>query len=332
MAAVDSFVAFEGKQATEIFKLPFVTDPSLAAQGIRVINDVQSRLYLYYTSKLRKITTKRVGCGNSPTGTGVTVDRELIQVTDMHIYLDQCSDTFNQTILEGALKKGVEITDLTNTEIDRLIADAVLEGGQSDYFIQMWFSDVSLVGDAFYGNYEGFFKHIQAAVTATTIVNQAIGAMAVAADAYNTLLAVFNAQVIEMKAAPVATKQILVTRNIYDLYIQHLSTLNGSEIAYTTLVNGIATPTFMGVKVIVMDHWDSTFAADFAGDFGNGRVVMNVSDETLIIALDTVGEETLIDSWYSKDDQVQKYNVKYKVGTILKFEEMFSVAGFSVGA
>lgn len=333
--AIESFVTYEGKQATEIFKEPFVKNPDLAAQGIKVISDVQNKLYLYFSSKLEKITKKRDGCGNVITGEGLAVTRRLITVTDMMIYLPQCADIFANTIKEAALKKGVDINNLSDTELDKFIIEHIVEASASDYFIQMWFGDEAITDpDNFYNVYDGFFVQIVAGVVANTIVNQTISAMTTPTHAYNAIKAVWDAQPAAMKSMPAKDKPIKVDSTIYNLYVAYLSTLNGSEIAYNNLVNGVPTPMFMGSPVVEMVTWTTVFTADSAlvGALGNGRIVMSVNDEALVIALDVTGDDTVVRSWYSLDDDLQKYKVQYKVGPTLKYHEMLSVAGFEVAS
>lgn len=330
--AIDNVVTYEGKQASEIFKLPFVENPTLTAQGVKVINDIQSKLYLYYSTKLSKITKKRTGCGNTETGEGAIIDRELIEVTDMNIFLPQCADKFNGTILEFAKKKGVEINDLSDTEIDKFIADLIIEAAAEDYLRQQWFGDTSLIGDDDYSAYDGHFVNITAGVAAADIVNNSIAAMTTGQHAHDALLAVYEDQPRVMKRTPKANRVFLVTENIFELYESYLSALNGSEVSYKNTTDGLDTLKFRGIDVIKMDLWDQVFEEDFPSDFGNGRIVLHVKEEALIVGLDAEGDETKIESWYSKDDDVQKYRVRYKVGTKIKFNEMMSVAGFEAAS
>lgn len=329
---VESVVQYEGKNARELFFAPVIALPSISGSGIKIVEDIQSRLYLYYSSKLDKITKKRDGCGNTLTGNGVDITRRPIDVTDMEAFLQQCADEFNQTIYETAKKKGVDINDLTDTEIEAILIQIVTDAVARDFARQIWFNDTTLVGNADYNAYNGLFYNITAAVAASTVVNTPISAMATGTDAYNTLLAVYNAQPLAMKSQPTASKRLLVSRNIYDLYVTYLSTINGSEASYTNVVNGVPTPTFLGVPVMAMDVWDEYFLADFPADFNNGRVVMHVIEQGLAVGIDATGDETRVQSWYSIDDDIQKFRVRYKIGTTLHYHEMLSVAGFETVA
>jgi hypothetical protein len=328
---VESVVQYEGKQAKEVFKPIILENPALAEQGIKVIADVQGKLYVYNRGKLRFVTKKRTTCGLTATGTGVDITRELITVEDMEIYLTECADIFENTIFETAKKKGVDINDLSGTEIDRLLMEIVLEGTTWDFGRQIWFNDTASA-DANYSAYSGFLKKIIALVASGDVPNATIGASVdTPAEAYSLLLSVFNQRTLEMKSQPTSAQQFMVTRSIYDLYVQYLSTLNGSEISYQNVINGIEAPLFQGVKVITMPTWDEVLASDtdIADIFPNGIVVMSTDEESLHIAVDAQGDEAKIKTWYSDDDDVQKYLVRYKIGTYIKFNGLLlSVAGF----
>ena len=327
---VESVVQYEGKSARDLFFAPVISLQNFKDQGIRIFEDIQSKLWLYYSGKLDKVTKLRSGCGWVATGNGVNIIRKDIPVADMQIQLEQCADEFNQTLWETAKKKGVEINDLTDTEIEAILIQIVTDALSRDLQRQIWFSDTSLVGNNDYNAYDGLFKSIAAGVAGSTVANVAINAMANGTDAYNALLAVYSNQPLEMKGQP--NKKFLITRNIYDLYVTYLSTLNGSEVSYTNVVNGVPTPTFRGIPVVAMDIWDEYFTADFSSDFGNGRIILHVAEQALIVGMDATSDSTQVASWYDLKEDMQYFRCRYKVGTRLHYDEYLSVAGFGANS
>jgi hypothetical protein len=324
---VESVATYEGKNAHELFFKPVLDNPAWAEMGIKVIQDIQSRLYIFFSSKLDKITKKRNGCGNEYTGDGVSITRRPIDVVDMNAMLKQCADEFNQTIYETAKKKGVEINDLTGTEIEKILIQILEPTIYRDLLRQTWFSDTAS-GDDDYNAYDGLFKLITAGVAGSTIVNNAIAAMTTPAHAYTALNTVWKAQPRVMKKTPKANKVFLVDRAIFDFYSDYLSTIGNDEQSHTNLVTGLDELKFKGVTVIAMDIWDEYFEADFDGELGNGRIVLAVKEEALIVGADAEGDYTKIQVWYDIDDDVTKFRARYKTGPTLKYHEMLSVAGF----
>jgi hypothetical protein len=329
---VETFDPYEGKDAGEVFFAPVVEHPTWSTVGVNVLADIQSRLFIYFAGRMRKITKKRTGCGSNITGVGVNVRREPIDVDDLEIMLPQCADIFSKTIYETAKKKGVEINDLTDTEIEDLLKKIVEPAILDDMIRIAWLSDKSLVADGDYNQTDGLFKRIIAGISGGTIVNLPIAAMATPADAVAAIVSVYEAQPLEMIGVSPDQKRILVDRRIYQLYERALATLGTDELSHVNMVNGVKTVAYMGVPIIPMDTWTQNLTADFPGELGNGRIVMHVADEALFIGVDAEGDETIIDFWYEKKDDLNYLRVRYKLGTKLKYHDYIVTAGFAAGS
>lgn len=328
---IESVVSYEGKHAKELFFTPVISLELWNRQGVKIIDDIQSRLKIYFSGKLDKVTKKRDGCGNTYSGDGVAITNRNIDVTDMEVFLKQCSDVFDQTIYEAAKKKGVEINDLEGTEIEAIAIKLIEDAMTRDLIRQSWFNDTSLTGNADYNAYDGWFKLIAAGIAATTITNLPIASMSTGQNAHDAIEAVYNAQSLAMKSQATESKVILVTRNIYDKYVDYLRGL-GADATFNSTINGVGMAKFSGIEVIPMDIWTEYFTADFSSDLGNGRIVMVVKDEALMLGVDAESDYTVVQSWYSIDDDIQKFRVRYKVGPTLKYHEMIVVAGFPSGS
>lgn len=326
--SVNTFSQYDGKHAKEVLFYPVINSPTFNKTGVKVIEDIQSRLYIYRSTPLDKITLKRDNCGLPSNSNGsFDINNTPIDVVNMQAYVEQCADVFNKTIYETALKKGVDINDLTDTEVEEVIQTIMATTVERDLHRILWFGDNTLL-DINYNAFDGWFKKIGVFVVGNMIVNHAITAMATGTDAYNALLAVHNNQPRSLKAVPNEEKRILVTRNIYDLYTTYLSTLNGSEAAYFNVVNGIQTVTFKGIPVVVMDIWDEYFLSDFPNDFNNGRIILHHAQNSLYAAMDASSDTTTFKTWYSLDDDKYKMLCRYKAGAELGYPVNFSVAGF----
>lgn len=324
---INTVVTYEGKLAKDLFFAPVLALPQITDQGIKIIEDIQSRLYVFYNSKLDKVTKANPGCSSAVTGTGTAITRELIQVTDLEIFLSQCYTVFDQTLYEAARKKGMNIADLTGTEIETLLKDTLLPTIERDMQRIAWLADTSMVGDVDYGMLDGLFVKIAAGVTAGDIENVTTAVVTTPALAFDVLNRVYFNQKDVMKAIPLAQKRFLVTRDIFDNYVQYLSTLGTDEISHTNLVNGISAMKFMGIEVVAMDLWTEYLAADFAAE-DQSRVILLVKDEALVIGVDASSDTTQVDFWYEKKDKLNYTRVDYKLGTFIKHTEFLSVANF----
>lgn len=327
--SISSFQQFDIKHAKEVLFYPVITSPTFAKTGVKVIEDIQSRLVIYESTKFDKVTRKRNGCGlPNSSNSFFDVIAKAIEVVDMQAYIEQCADVFYSTIYETSLKKGVDINDLTDTDIEELIQGNMASTVERDLHRILWFGDNTL-NNQNYNAFDGWFKRIRFLVSLSSIPNYTISAMTQPSDAYNALLNVYKNQLRSLKSVPNEQKKFLVTRNIYDLYTTYLSTLNGSESAYFNIVNGIQAPTFMGIPVIVMDIWDEYFLADFTNSFNNGRIILHHSENSLYAGMDASSDATTFKAWYSLDDDKYKMLCRYKAGTELGFSENLSVGGFN---
>lgn len=329
---VNSFETYEGKNAGEVFLKPVITTPAIADMGIKVIEDIQSKLYMNFATKLDKVTKKRVGCTSTVTGDGVAITRRAITVVDFEVYLEQCADVFDQTVYEAAKKKGVEINDLEGTDIENLLMEILTPTVYRDMLRIAWFGDTSLAGDTDYNAVDGFLELIEDGVTAATIANVVIASMTTGQHAHDELKAVWLNQKNAMKAVSNKDKVFLVDRNIFELYGTFLSTLGTDEISHSNLVNGQEVLKFQGIPVIPMDIWTEYFEADFPNGLGNGRIILAVKDEALVLGVDASSDYTQVKFWYDINDDVNKTRVRYKMGPTLKHHDFLSVAGFGASS
>ena len=324
---INTVVTYEGKLAKDLYFAPIINNIALTDQGLKMIEDIQSRLYVFYNSKLDKVTKANPGCSSSVTGTGTAITRELIQVTDLEIYLSQCYTVFDQTLYEAARKKGKDIADLTGTEIETLMRDTIMPTIERDFQRILWLADTSNVGDTDYSMLDGLFVKITAAVTAGDVENVTTAAVTTPALAFDVLNRVYLNQKLVMKAQPLNSKVFLVTQDVYENYVQYLSTLGTDEISHTNLVSGISAVKFMGIPVIPMPLWTDYLAADFPSE-DQSRVILLVKEEALIVGMDASSDTTNVEIWYEKKDKLNYTRVDYKLGTFIKHTEYLSVANF----
>lgn len=104
-----------------------------------------------------------------------------------------------------------------------------------------------------------------------------------------------------------------VTRSLYANYRNTLQKLNGSEAAFTTLVNGRPTLTWNGIPVQARPEWDSYISTDLGGVYPHRALL--TSPKNLVLGADGSGDDTMVEIWYNPDLQLRRARVKYKAGT-----------------
>lgn len=331
MAIINTAVTYSGKDATEIFTKPIVTNPLIQQIGLEIVDDVQSLKKLYFQGNLRKITKKRVGCGWVETGTGTNLFTKNLAVTDLQVQLPQCAAVFDQTIWESLRKKGYDINNLEGTQLQEMLVDAIEIGAIDDYTRIMWFGDTASA-DTDYNQLDGFFKVLAAAIAGDGVKSTgalADNAMGTNDAAIAALQAVYFAATPQLKALPNASKVFLVSGSVYENFQQSLIRQGNLESARTALLDGTPTLTYMGVEIIPMYQWDSTIAADFSPTANPDRPhrIIFAERKNLIVGLDTVSDNTDVMFWYEPKDDMNYARIRYKLGVTYKFPEMIAVGG-----
>jgi hypothetical protein len=115
-----------------------------------------------------------------------------------------------------------------------------------------------------------------------------------------------------------------VTRSLYANYRNSLQKLNGSEAAFTTLVNGRPSLTWNGITVIMRPEWDLYISTDLGGVYPHRALL--TTPKNLVLGCDGTADDAMVETWYNPDLQLRRARVKYKAGTQY-LHEKYLVAG-----
>jgi hypothetical protein len=118
--------------------------------------------------------------------------------------------------------------------------------------------------------------------------------------------------------------RIMVTSSVADNYTDTIETLNGSDAAYFTLRDGERVKAFRGVPIVEREEWDEHIEADF-GSVRPHRILFTIP-RNLVVGTDGISDDTKIESWYEKKDQLRYVRVEYKAGTQYVHEDYIVAA------
>ena len=107
--------------------------------------------------------------------------------------------------------------------------------------------------------------------------------------------------------------KIMVTSSVADNYTDTIETLNGSDAAYFTLRDGEKKMAFRNVPVIEREEWDEHISEDFGGVRPH-RILFTIP-RNLVVGTDGISDDTKVESWYEKKDQIRYVRAEYKAGT-----------------
>ena len=118
--------------------------------------------------------------------------------------------------------------------------------------------------------------------------------------------------------------RFMVTSSLYDNYTETIEALNGSEAAYTTLLDGRRVLSFRGVTTIERPEWGVHIDEDFGSEQPH-RALLTIP-RNLVVGTDGMSDDTNIEMWYEKKTQENYFRAEYKAGTQYIHDELIVAA------
>ena len=115
----------------------------------------------------------------------------------------------------------------------------------------------------------------------------------------------------------------MMTRAAYRNLLKTWKALT-TETANMISFNGITTPSYEGIPILIRPDWDLWITA-LGGVFPN-RVVLTPA-KNLLFGTDGLDDSEMIESWYNQDDQMRRYRVQYKAQTAFLHSELVVLGG-----
>lgn len=253
---------YNGKESTDLFFCPSVKVPAIE-QLFTVKTGVKYKSQLPVTGYLSKIVKAYSGCDRTLTSSGIDITNQTLEVSELEFLLEQCKDTFEETIFGEELPDGVssfELNEKLKGYIEKLIRDALA----NDNFRVLSFGDTTAISTD-YNQLDGLWTKLMANESNYCVVKvDDIGCAAMAAGAALTYLrnlyqGTATAQVpIQLKQVPNNQKYFAVTGSLYEnLLTSYESNTTGSDEQFAMLQKG---PNgylqFRGIDVYPIYAWD----------------------------------------------------------------------------
>lgn len=234
----------------------------------RILPGIKSKQQLNLVNPLGEITKAVQDCGDKTvTGGPATIVSRTIETKHLEIYLEQCYSDFNGTIFEQAFRTGVNVGDLSGTQIGQILINLVQGGVQRDIFKLAFFGDTDSV-DSYLNPMDGLWTIIQnqagygtQQIDAITALNQTTGTRAI-----DYLRAMYEEAPMILKQTPLADRRFLVTQNVYDNLLHTYQVLGETNGLLINTINGMQSLSFNGIAVVPLLGWDQWIAAKSLGD------------------------------------------------------------------
>jgi hypothetical protein len=268
------------------------------------------------------------GCNPDPDCITVAAIEKTWEPKYIEIIVDQCVDELMDSLMRFALKCGIELYDLTKTDIFAFILNILEVDIKNMIFRHAWFGDQNAanvnaggvitngVDVAYFNIINGFFQQLAVIYAATPARLTAIagnnqltyalqGTVLTNALAYANVNAVIDAALPELKAQP--DRLLLVTNSIMIRLRRQLQALG---VAFKTelMINGIEFGTWDGIPIYSLPLWDQWIMAyeDDGTRYNNPHRVVYTTKSNLNIGTPCTGLFDNINSFYDQRSRVNR--------------------------
>lgn len=322
----------------ELFYQPEENVPSLSEMyQFKMIKGDKANIYL--PQSLRKILRKYSTCGFSAAGGVTTIDDKTITVEKIKANLEECVDTWDDTIFAELMKTGVNRDDLSGTKIDKVIRTQFVKGAKSDIHRIIWFADAN-DADADWNQFDGFITKMvdNSATIGTDCFIDMDGTTfetgdALASDgAIGLLRQMWESQSATLRNLPANEKKFYVTNTVIDNYATTLENQGNVE-GQRYIQDGITTYKFRGVELVAVPEWDVNLADSTNPHYtGSGlsigsNLIVYAASKNLVFGSDVSAGETSFKVRYADDDdEKMKLVSKFKLGAEIIHYEYVCIA------
>jgi len=302
---------YDGKLSTEVFIQPAVQNPDITSL-FRVVPGINYKQQFNITTPLGKVMKGEQGCGTPVvTGDPVTIENRTVEVCAWEMYLEQCHDTFQSTIMGELLRANVQEPDLVGTQLGNIIGGMVRDTIGRDIFRIFSFGDTSS-GDPYYNKCDGLWPKLfaGAASYAVTAVNTNITSLA-ADDIEGDFNDLWSGADIILKQMDNSQKNFYVTGNAWESLMRKYENITIAGGFTIRIEGGVRVLYYRGIKVIPLYAWDRWIDID---NLGNNVRILYTTPMNHIIGVQeprTMGNTRF---WYDPNTNYNKIRARFKLG------------------
>lgn len=320
---------YDGIVGTDILIKPSIMTPEIM-QIFTVLPGIKYKQQIGLSNTLSKIVKKYSTCTRTETGDGVALTNKELATTRLEVFLSECVDAFDSTVMLNATRDGIDYNDLTGTYIQTLINNLVLDAMRRDNFRIFSFGDTDN-SSSDYNQLNGLWPTLIAgnASYAVKRIGAALGASALGTGA---ALAALKAN---YEGAPIVLKQIENTRKAFyvtgsvfeNLLSSYESVSSGSDDQFALQKAGPGgNLMYRGVPVIPVYAWDAALEADAPLGASVRHLILYTTPENHVIGVERAQDQEAINMWYERKDRKLYVEACYKMGYVYIHDELQTVS------
>ena len=302
---------YPGQMALDMFYAPSIQTPEINAL-FTPRTGIKSKQQLPTPQVLSKIVRKYTNCGTySSSGGPVDISNRTIEVDDFEFRVDQCSDTFEQSVLEQLLPDGVRANEI-GQRLRQVMLNLVLDSVRRDNFRILSFGDKASASED-YDVTDGLFRRLVDDLTPVDTIsalNQTNGSKAI-----NYLRNAFEGADAVLAQLPPAQRKFYVTRNVFENYVTNLEEKGNARDGVLLVQEGIQRAFFRGVEILPVYAWDAALA-DGDNPFNTvfNTAIIYTTAQNHIVGLENAANQGQTELWYEKKDRTYYAQGRYRMG------------------
>lgn len=294
--AIDGIAAGGGATYNGTYASKILLEPMFHSDDIMrnytIYPNVKYKQNIVMAPKLASITAVNTGCGtvNTCNPAGFTVIQKQIVVENVSVKQVQCWKEFKDQVIVESYRNGVNMPDLTGTQLAQVIIDRVRNGISSDMVRNMWAGmaapavadctygsmgiglwDALSTGTAFVGGTSANLTPVTGTLltTAATSSYATVGGLINVTDVTLLLENVFSTAPAALQQVAASEKRIFVTPNVYNAWYSALTAVAVSgavDYGHSESQSGKSRLYFRGIELVPMYEWDVALTARTGAD------------------------------------------------------------------
>lgn len=328
---------YNGVILKEVFFKPSVATPAIS-DYFRIIPGAAYKIQATLSPVLEKIVKAGTNCSRTASG-AVTLTSKEIPVEKLKMFVEFCAEEFETStgnwMGEEYLKTGVDVNDISGTELERIIDRLLEDSLRRDLWRILSFGDTN-DADANYNQLDGLWVRMISG-SGGAVGSDAYGIKRVAdlgtgslanGEALSTLKAAYEEADAILDQIPEDQKYFLLTRSMFDnLVTSYESSSTGSDLQVTWQKDGIPQVRYRGVPVTKVSSWD-VFLADPANPWYNSieHLLLYTTRENHVVGVQNQADLNRIDGWFDKTDDKFYFDSKMRAGYNYLHDDLTVVA------
>jgi len=277
--------SYNGTYAAKILLEPMFHSDDIM-RNYTIYPNVKYKQNILMAPSLKSITALNTGClANTCVGTTFEVTQKTITVENVSVKQTQCWDEFKSEVIVESYKNGINMPDLSGTELAQVIIDRVRNGISNDMIRNMWagMATAPAAADCTYqsmgaglwdllaedANFAGNKKLQRVTGGGAAADYNTVGGTIAIADVALLLDKAFAGAPAELQQVEASAKRMFVTPNVYNAYYASLTLVaqaGAVDYGHSEAQAGKTRLFYRGIEVVAMYEWDTALTARTAAD------------------------------------------------------------------